>query len=119
MLRELGDLTGLADAVSGAVADTYSGPWLHDPGRVFCDVAAAVADGADCVSGIASLRDRPVLHGPVASTPTAWRLVDRRIDAAHLPRIKAAGRRRENERGPPGRHRSRAPRWSSTWTARS
>jgi hypothetical protein len=35
MLRELSDLTGLSAGVSGVLADTYRGPWLHDPGRVF------------------------------------------------------------------------------------
>jgi hypothetical protein len=30
-------------AVTAALADTYRGPWLHAPGRVFVDLAVAVA----------------------------------------------------------------------------
>jgi len=28
------------------LVDTYKGPWVHDPGRVFTDLAAAVAERA-------------------------------------------------------------------------
>ena len=41
------------------------------------------------MSGILTLRDRDELHGPVASTPTAWRVLDR-VDAEHIPRVQAA-----------------------------
>jgi hypothetical protein len=40
---------------------------LHLPGQVFTDLAVAIADGADAVSGIEVLRDRQALFGPVAS----------------------------------------------------
>jgi hypothetical protein len=89
MLRELAYDTGLVAGVSGALADTYGGPWLHAPGRVFADLAVAIADGADCVSHIGVLGDRHEVAGPVASMPTTWRLLDR-IDAEHLPRVRAA-----------------------------
>lgn len=90
LLREVGDLSGLTGQVSQVLADTYKGPWVHDPGRVFTDLAAAVADGADCVSGIGTLVDQQVLHGRVASLTTTWRLLDQRIDGSHLAGIKAA-----------------------------
>ena len=91
MLREVADLTGLSSQVTAALADTYDGPWIHAPGDVFADLAAAVADGADCVDGVGQLLgDREQLFGAVASTTTLWRLVDERIDAAHLPAIRAA-----------------------------
>ena len=90
LLREVADLSGLTEQVSAVLADTYKGPWVHDPGRVFTDLAAAVADGADCVSGIGTLVDQQVQHGPVASLTTTWRLLDQRIDAAHLAGMKAA-----------------------------
>ena len=90
MLRELADLTGLTEQVSAVLADTYKGRWVHDPGRVFTDLAAAVADGADCLSGIGSLVDQQAQHGPVASVTTAWRLIDSRVDARHLVGVKAA-----------------------------
>jgi hypothetical protein len=91
MVREVADLTGLSSQVTAALADTYQGPWTHAPGEVFADLAAAVADGADCVDGVGQLwADREHAFGPVASTTTLWRLVDERIDAAHLSRIRAA-----------------------------
>lgn len=90
LLRDVAELTGLSEQVSGALADTYKGPWLHDPGRVFTDLAAAVADGADCVSGIGHLVDQQAQHGPVASVTTTWRMLDERVDAAHLELVKKA-----------------------------
>ena len=91
MLRELADLTGLSSQVSAVLADTYRGLWVYAPGDVFADLAAAVADGADCVDGVGQLcGDREHAVGAKASTTTMWRLVDERIDAGHLPRIRAA-----------------------------
>src|SRR5664279_2586807 len=52
MLRAVADATGLTSQVTAVLADTYRGPWVHEPGRVFADLACAVADGADCISGI-------------------------------------------------------------------
>ncbi len=89
LLREMAQYTGLVDGVTAALADTYRGPWVHAPGRVFTDLAAAVADGADAISGIAVLGDRADLHGPVASMPTTWRVLDK-ADAVHLPALRAA-----------------------------
>ena len=91
LLRELADLTGLSAQVTAALADTYRGPWVYAPGQVFADLAAAVADGADCIDGVGQLcGDREHVFGAAASTTTMWRLVDQRIDAAHLPRVRAA-----------------------------
>jgi hypothetical protein len=89
LLRELATETGLAAGVTGALLDTYRGFPLHMPGQVFADLAVAIADGADAVTGIEVLRDREALFGPVASMPTAWRLLNR-IDAVHLDRVRAA-----------------------------
>ncbi len=91
LLRELADLTGLSARVTEVLADTYRGPWTYAPGAVFADLAAAVADGADCIDGIGQLcGDREHVFGAKASTTTMWRLVDQRIDAAHLPKIRDA-----------------------------
>lgn len=91
MLREVADLTGLSSQITAALADTYRGPWTHAPGDVFADLAAAVADGANCVDGVGQLLgDRAQVFGPVASGTTLWRLLDERIDATHLPRIRSA-----------------------------
>ena len=44
LLRELAEVTGLSAQVTAVLADTYKGPWIHAPGAVFADLAAAVAD---------------------------------------------------------------------------
>ena len=50
-----------------------------------------LADGGDCLSDLAVLRDQPELFGPVASTPTAWRVVERLAqDPDGLARLRAA-----------------------------
>lgn len=91
LLRELADLTGLSAQVTAVLADTYKGPWTYAPGAVFADLAAAVADGADCIDGVGQLcGDREHAFGAKASTTTMWRLVDHRIDAAHLPKVRTA-----------------------------
>jgi hypothetical protein len=91
IVREVADLSGLSAGVSAVLADTYRGPWGYAPGAVFADLAAAVADGADCIDGVARVwGDREHVFGVCASTTTMWRLVDERIDAAHLPGVRAA-----------------------------
>jgi hypothetical protein len=91
LVRELAELTGLSAQITAALADTYRGSWVYAPGAVFADLAAAVADGADCIDGVGqACGDREHVFGPAASTTTMWRLVDHRIDAAHLPRIRCA-----------------------------
>lgn len=91
LLRELADQTGLSAQVTAALADTYKGSWVYAPGEVFADLAAAVADGADCIDGVGQLcADREHVFGAKASTTTMWRLFDSRIDAAHLPAVREA-----------------------------
>ena len=89
MLREMAECTGLVDEVTAALVDTYKGVPVHAPGRVFTDLACAVADGADAISGIAVLGDRRDLFGAVASMPTTWRVLDR-IDDVHLKGVRSA-----------------------------
>ena len=108
LLREVADLTGLSARVTAVLADTYRGPWIHAPGDVFADLAVAVADGADCVDGAGQLwGDRTHAFGAVGSTTTLWRCVDERIDAAHLPGIRAA---RAPARAPDKQDRAAPPR---------
>ena len=91
ILRECAELTGLSAQVTAALADTYRGPWIYAPGAVFADLVAAVAGGADCIDGVGqACGDRAHVFGAAASTTTMWRLVDTRIDAAHLPGVRAA-----------------------------
>jgi len=89
LLREMAEYTGLVEGVTSALIDTYKGVPVHAPGRVFADLAVAVADGADAISGISVLADRQDLFGPVASMPTTWRVLDR-IEGHHLRSIRAA-----------------------------
>ncbi len=89
MLREMAEYTGLVGEVTDALIDTYKGVPVHAPGRVFTDLAVAVADGADAISGVSVLYDRQDLFGPVASMPTTWRVLDR-VDAGHLDAVRAA-----------------------------
>lgn len=89
VLREMAEYTGLVDRVTDALIDTYRGVPVHAPGRVLTDLAVAVADGADAISGISVLGDREELHGPVASMPTTWRVLDR-VDGDHLDLVRQA-----------------------------
>ena len=61
----------------------------HDPGQVLVDLAVMMADGGDCLSDLAVLRNQPALFGAVASTPTASRVVDD-VDASLLGAIRGA-----------------------------
>ena len=75
---------------------TYKAMPIHFPGAVLADLAVAIADGADSISDLKALRDQPGLFGPVASTPTAWRVLDR-VSEAHLSGLRA-GRAKARER---------------------
>ena len=96
MLADLADRTGLTQALSEAVGGLRRRRAGHDPGRVLVDVAVMLADGGRGISGLAVLRDRPELFGSVASTATAWWVLDG-IDGALLEAIRAA-RARARER---------------------
>jgi len=61
----------------------------HDPGRVALDLAVMLADGGEAISDLAVLRNQPDLFGPVASDPTAWRVLAGLDDEA-LVRLQTA-----------------------------
>jgi Transposase DDE domain group 1 len=88
LLRELADRVGLTGALG------WRGPQgrrRHPDAAVLRDLAVMLADGGDCLSDLAVLRDQPELFGQVASNPTAWRVVDRIArDASGLARLRAA-----------------------------
>src|SRR6516225_5517050 len=75
-LTELADILGLTRAYSNAMVPTRRRRSAHDPGRVLRDLVVMLADGGDCVADLGVLRDQPELFGEVASTSTAWRVVD-------------------------------------------
>ncbi len=101
LLAELADRFGLTAAYGEAMYGTRRRSGGHDPGRVLVDLAVAIADGAETITDLRALSDQELLHGPVASTATAWRVLES-VDAARL--VGAAsrrGRRRGNGRGWP------------------
>jgi hypothetical protein len=40
------------------------------------DLIVTIADGDDCLADLSVLREQPDLFGEVASSPTAWRVID-------------------------------------------
>ncbi|WNI16208.1 IS1380 family transposase [Actinacidiphila sp. ITFR-21] len=68
--------TGLDTAISAALASWRRPRAVHDPGKIFLDVALAVALGGDCLADVGMLRAEPGVFGPVASDPTVSRLID-------------------------------------------
>jgi hypothetical protein len=75
LLSELADRSGLTNAMSEAMSECGINWHTHDPGVVLTHLAVAIADGADCLADMASLREQSELFGPVASIATAWRAV--------------------------------------------
>ena len=76
LLSELADRSGLTEAMSVAMSACGINWHTHDPGVVLTHLAVAIADGADCLADMASLREQSELFGPVASIATAWRAVE-------------------------------------------
>jgi hypothetical protein len=74
LVRALADRTGLTGGLSRALATPRL--LVHDRGRVLADLAAAIADGAEAISDFAVVRHQEQLLGPVASVPTAWRMLN-------------------------------------------
>lgn len=89
LLAEMAEVTGLRSAMSEAMVPTVKRRRRHDPGQVLVDLAVTIADGGDCLSDLAVLRNQPSLFGAVASTPTASRVVDD-VDAERLCAMRGA-----------------------------
>jgi hypothetical protein len=77
LLMELADRLGLTRALGWRAGRTQTSRHRHDAGAVLRNLAVLLADGGDCLSDLAVLREQPELFGPIASTPTAWRVVER------------------------------------------
>ena len=67
LLPLVAERLGLSDALGWALCGTRERRSGHDPGRVFCDLAAMLADGGRCVSDLVALGSQPALFGSVAS----------------------------------------------------
>jgi hypothetical protein len=89
LLGELADRSGLTVGLSEAMGDCGISWHTHDPGVVLSHLAVAIADGADCLSDLAVLRNQQALFGPVASHATAWRAIEA-VTAPQLRGIAAA-----------------------------
>jgi hypothetical protein len=90
LLRELADRVELTGALAWRVA-AGDRRRRHPDAHVLRDLAVMLADGGDCLSDLAVLRQQPELFGPVASTPTAWRAVERIAkDPVGLARLRLA-----------------------------
>ncbi|MGH7640739.1 MAG: IS1380 family transposase [Candidatus Dormibacteria bacterium] len=89
LLAELAERSGLEREVSRALVPLVRRRRRHDPGRVLVDLAVTLADGGECITDLAQLRQQPDLFGQVASTPTAWRLLDS-IEEPLLERLALA-----------------------------
>lgn len=89
MLADLADVAGLTQEFGRGLVGVRRRRSVHDPGRVLVDVAVMLADGGEAISDLAVLRDQPELFGSVASTATAWRVLDC-IDEVVLGRLRLA-----------------------------
>jgi Transposase DDE domain group 1 len=88
LLRELADRVGLTGALA---CRGPRGQRRHPDAHVLRDVAVMLADGGDCLSDLAVLREQPELFGQVASTATAWRVIERLAqDPDGLARLRLA-----------------------------
>jgi hypothetical protein len=96
LLRELAERTGLRAEYACALDGVRARGGGHDPGQVLVDLAVMLADGGEAIGDITALGRQPDLHGPVASPPTAWRVLagvdDGRL--AGLRRARTAARER-------------------------
>lgn len=89
LLADLADATGLTSAYSTALRPLRPRGTGHDQGRIATDLAVMLADGGEVITDLAVLRDQGEVFGPIASTPTAWRLLAA-LDEHVLDRLRLA-----------------------------
>lgn len=89
LLADLADTTGLTSAFGQALAGLRRRRGGHDPGRIAVDLTVMLADGGEAIADLAVLRNEAALFGPVASDPTAWRLLSQ-LDATLLAELRSA-----------------------------
>jgi hypothetical protein len=77
LLAQTADKLGLSRALSVGLQVLKRRRRGHDPGRVIRDLAVMLADGGECVSDLAEVRDQQASFGTVASDSTAFRVIDR------------------------------------------
>jgi hypothetical protein len=90
LLAQAADRLGLSKALSVGLRVLKQRRRGHDPGRVIRDLAVTLADGGECVSDLAAVRDQQALFGKVASDSTAFRVVDRVARERLLDEVRRA-----------------------------
>jgi len=91
LLAQVADKTGLTRALSAGLGDPGLRVGSHDRGRVIRDLVVMLADGGDCLADLRALGDQQTLFGAVASSSTAFRVIDRiASDPDGLGRLRAA-----------------------------
>lgn len=107
-------VTGLASALSAALASWRKPLAVHNPAKVICDLAATLAVGGHSLCDIGMLRAETGLNGRVASDATVSRTISALAkDApAALNGINTGPRRRED--ACVGTGRSHAPTTAGT-----
>ena len=109
LLRELADRLELTGALAWRTPRDRRR--RHPDAHVLRDVAVMLADGGDCLSDLAALRDQPGLFGPVASTPTAWRVIERLAQTGERGWLGCGC----PALGPGHERGGRAPGWMGCW----
>ncbi|WP_405417748.1 IS1380 family transposase [Streptomyces microflavus] len=89
LLADLADVTGLTSAYSTVLRPLRPRGTGHAPGRITADFAVMLADGGETITDLAVLRDQGEVFGPIASTPTTWRLLAG-VDERVLNRLRSA-----------------------------
>ena len=75
LLTETVAVSGLGQHLSTRLAGWAKPLAEHDPAKILCDLAIAVAAGGDCLADVGVLRGQPGVYGRVASDPTVSRLI--------------------------------------------
>lgn len=96
LLADVAAAAGVPEAFDDAAGGRRRRRSAHAPGRVLTDLAVLLADGGETITDLAVLRHQPGLFGPVASTATAWRVLDLVDDGVlgELKRARAVARER-------------------------
>jgi len=89
LLADVAAAAGLPEAFDDAAGGRRRRCSAHAPGGVLTDLAVLVADGGQTITDLAVLRDQPGLFGKVASTATAWRVLES-VDDTVLEAVKRA-----------------------------
>ncbi len=98
LLAQVADKSGLTRALSSGLGGLRRRRGGHDPGRVIRDLAVMLADGGDCLADLRAVGDQAALFGAVASSSTAFRVIDRiastpgLLDALHQAHARARER---------------------------